>query len=228
MCIKCFVSKNSKNRAENQIRGDKGAKSIEDVSNFSFMLRGFKLAAPHWPLILLALLLLLSTSTSSLFLPNFQGNILDAVIDRQVDHFHQQVMYFLLLSIATGLFGSISNLCFSIITARLSYDVRNRLYSAILLQDVAFFDGISTGELTSRLSGNVDGMLSPIQSVLSSFLQNILLFCGALLLCFFTSWRLAVLAITSISPIVQITRAYAEWSKCVLIPSLVTVFMLMT
>lgn len=56
-------------------------------------------------------------------------------------------------------------------------------------------------------------MLSPIQSVLSSFLQNVLLFGGALMLCFLTSWRLAVLAITSISPIVQITRAYAQWSS---------------
>lgn len=66
-------------------------------------------------------------------------------------------MYFLMLSIATGLFGSISSLCFSVIAARLSNDIRNRLYATILLQDVAFFDGTSTGELTSRLSGNVDG-----------------------------------------------------------------------
>ncbi len=55
-------------------------------------------------------------------------------------------------------------------------------------------------------------MLAPIQSVLSSFLQNVLLFCGALFLCFFTSWRLAVLALCSIAPIVQITREYAIWS----------------
>ncbi len=61
-------------------------------------------------------------------------------------------------------------------------------------------------------SYNVDGMLAPIQSVLSSFLQNVLLFGGALFLCFFTSWRLAVLALCSIAPIVQITREYAIWS----------------
>lgn len=75
MCFKCMQNKNAKSRAENQMRGDKGDKTIENVSNFSFMLRGLKLAAPHWPLILLALALLLSTSTSSLFLPNFQVRV---------------------------------------------------------------------------------------------------------------------------------------------------------
>jgi ABC-type multidrug transport system fused ATPase/permease subunit len=31
--------------------------------------------------------------------------------------------------------------------------------------------------------------------------------------CFFTSWRLSILAITSIAPIIQITRVYAKWSQ---------------
>lgn len=59
----------------------------------------------------------------------------------------------------------VASLAFSVITARLSNDIRNRLYSTILLQDVAFFDGTTTGELTSRLRHVKDeSVIAPKQS----------------------------------------------------------------
>lgn len=56
-------------------------------------------------------------------------------------------------------------------------------------------------------------MVQPCQTVLNTFLSNFLLFVGGLVMCFVTSWRLSILAITSIGPIIQITQAYAKWSR---------------
>jgi ABC-type multidrug transport system fused ATPase/permease subunit len=108
-----------------------------------------------------------------------------------------------------------SSFCRQVVASRITFDIRNKLYSAMLSQDIAFFDGTTSGDLISRLSYNTDAMVSPIQTILSSFLNNILLFGGGMILCLVTSWRLGVLAFTSISPIVQITRNYAVWSKTI-------------
>ncbi len=213
LCMVCFRKKN-KAGAEGQLRSDKGgARPDFEVSNITYMARAFNFARPHIFIIVVAFCCLLGTSASSLLLPNFQGNILDSVIQGNRSQFSQEVMYYVFVSVATGLFGAVSALSFQIVASKIAYDVRNRLYQSILAQDIAFFDGTTAGDLASRLSYNTDAMVSPIQSVLSSLLNNILMFCGGLVLCFVTSWRLGVLAFTSISPIVQITRAYAEWSK---------------
>merc|ERR1719384_1381486 len=43
--------------------------------------------------------------------------------------------------------------------------------------------------------------------------MNIIYLFGGLVMCFFTSWRLSILAFTTIGPIIYITREYAIWSK---------------
>jgi ATP-binding cassette subfamily B protein len=88
-----------------------------------------------------------------------------------------------------------------------------KLFQSIIIQDIAFFDGVNTGELTSRLSSDANAMVQPCQTVLNTFLSNALLLIGGLVMCFVTSWRLSILAITSIGPILQVTRAYAVWSQ---------------
>ncbi len=68
-------------------------------------------------------------------------------------------------------------------------DVRNNLFRSIMIQDIAFFDGVTTGELTSRLTNDANAMVAPCQTVLSSFLSNAFSLFGGIFFCFYTSWR---------------------------------------
>lgn len=77
----------------------------------------------------------------------------------------------------------------------------------------AFFDGNSSGQLTSRLTNDVGFMVSPIQSMLGTLISNTILLLGGIVLCFLTSWRLSILAFTTIGPIVHVTQIYAKWSQ---------------
>jgi len=78
---------------------------------------------------------------------------------------------------------------------------------------VAFFDGTTTGQLTSRLNNDSQSMVQPIQSLLQSLLTNVILLLGGLVMCLYTSWKLSVLAFTAIGPIIYLTRTYAKWSQ---------------
>ena len=60
--------------------------------------------------------------------------------------------------------------------------VRCRLFKCIISQDIAFFDGMRTGDLTQRLTGDVRAMVSPIQFVLSSTISNLILLVGGVVM----------------------------------------------
>ena len=213
-CRQCFLKKN-KSRGEGQLRGEKGAKDEKEIKSSQYMMRALKLARPHWLKILIAFSCLLVTSGASVLAPSYQGKILDDVIRTDQSSFSHDIMFYILLSVGTGFFGGIKSLAFSIVGAHVSNDVRDKLFRAIISQDIVFFDGVSTGELISRLGMDTNAMTSPMRSVLSGTLSNILLLGGGLTMCLITSWRLTVLAMTSIYPIVIITRSYASWSSIV-------------
>jgi len=88
------------------------------------------------------------------------------------------VTYYIVVSAVTGIVVGIQNLCFNIVGRKLSNTVRVRLYRGIMVQDVAFFDGNSSGQLTSRISNDVGFMVSPIQTMLGSLVSSSVLLVG--------------------------------------------------
>lgn len=211
-CPRCFKKKD-RSRGEGQLRGERGTKDEQEVSSVSYMLRALKLAWPHKWIIFLAFACLLATSAASIVLPNYQGSILDSVIQGDKSRFASMIKLYIFISVGQGLVGGVRALAFNIVGSHIANDVRNRLFKAIVVQDIVYFDGVSTGELTSRLSSDTAAMTSPMQTVLSATLSNFLLLVGGFAMCLVTSWRLTVLALTSIYPIVIITRVYATWSS---------------
>ena len=90
--------------------------------------------------------------------------------------------------------------------------MRKKLFRKLLRQDIAFFDGMRTGDLQSRLSEDISAMVNPIYSTLGSLLSNVILLLGGVIMCFVTSWRLSMLAFTTILPMMHVTSVYADWS----------------
>eukprot|EP01052_Picozoa_sp_SAG31_P012903 SAG31_NODE_764_length_12262_cov_26.578887_9_plen_228_part_00 len=71
---------------------------------------------------------------------------------------------------------------------------------------------MTTGQLVSRLGQDLQQMLQPLNWALSQLLQNLLSLGGGLFMCLFVSWKLSMLAFTSIFPVIVITQTYGEWS----------------
>jgi len=67
--------------------------------------------------------------------------------------------------------------------------------------------------LQQRMSSDVRSMASPIFSALPTLLSNVILLVGGVVMCFVVSWRLSMLAFTTVMPIMHVTRSYAEWSS---------------
>jgi hypothetical protein len=211
-CVRCF-SRKDRSRGEGVLRGDKGLKKEENLSGKVYFKRALTLCWPERRIFGLAFLCLGINSAASLALPNFQGQILDKVIGGEHGAFKYDITLYILISVATGLFGGLRGLCFAVVGRRMSAAVRRKLFRGIICQDIAFFDGSTTGNLTSRLSNDANAMVAPCQTVLGTLFSNTILLFGGVGLCFWTSWRLSVLAFTTVGPVMVITETYAVWSQ---------------
>mmetsp|Transcript_25777 Transcript_25777/g.38159 ORF Transcript_25777/g.38159 Transcript_25777/m.38159 type:complete len:725 (+) Transcript_25777:119-2293(+) len=212
LCVRCY-SRKDKLTMEGIIRGDKGARQDAELSSIEYFERAIRLVRTEWILFAVAMLSLCAFNLFSLTLPKLQGSILDAVVRDKEVKFNRYVQYYLYVSLATGMFGGLQSLFFSIVGRKLAKTIRCQLFKGIILQDVAFFDGNSSGNLSSRLTNDVSFMVQPIQSMLGSLVSNSILLVGGVVLCFYTSWRLSMLAFTTVGPIVHITQVYARWSS---------------
>jgi len=56
-------------------------------------------------------------------------------------------------------------------------------------------------------------MMTPIQTSLSSLLNNVLILIGGMVMCFIISYRLSMLAFVTINPITYLWNLYAQWSR---------------
>ena len=226
-CPACF-NKKDKATGEGVMRGDQGVRNVLEVGRMDYLMRGARLIWPHLPLFLFALLCLLLQSLASLVLPNFQGQIFDHVISanhickadpgtdeckHHEDGFYHVMLMYLALSCVLGLLQALRALSFQIVARRIAIWVRVRLFRIMMRQDIAFFDGMRTGDLQSRLSNDISTMVQPIYTTFSTVLSNLTLLVGGVVMCFHTSWRLSMLAFTTILPMMHITGVYADWSQ---------------
>ena len=188
----------SKHSPEN----DPKLKEQKELTSTKYMIRALSLCRPHTCLILIAFSCLIINSISNLLLPRSQGYILDKIVNNNKNEFMYQIKYFLILSIIIGLFGSIRNLCFAFTMRRLMVSIRSLMFSNIIIQNIEFFDQMSTGELISRMTNDIGGMLAPLRTMLATTLSNIILLFGGLIMCFITSWRLSMLGMLSHYPLI--------------------------
>lgn len=93
--------------------------------------------------------------------------------------------------------------------------MRSVCFESLIKQDIAFFDGAMTGQLTSRMTNDVAAVVQPVRQIMNTLLTNSLRLAGGLFMCFFTSWKLTLLASTMIGPVVYLTGVYAKWSRSI-------------
>ena len=211
-CMRCFCRKN-RDTAEGGVRGDKGTKANLESTPAQYLWRVLGLAKLEWPLLTLAMCTTIITSAATLFVPHFQGAAFDAAIARDAVAFNSRVSALLAASAAVAAFSAFKRACFSLTGQRLNYKTRISLFRTILRQDIAYFDGVNTGDLLSRLSYDVNNLTSPCNTVLSLASQNVVVIVGALIMCFYTCWRLAMVSFAVVMPITYLIKRYARWSQ---------------
>ena len=140
----------------NVIQGLKGADVKKLKKNHDFR-RLFSLAAPEKWKLAGAICFLVVSSSITMFIPFCLGKIIDMIYTKDREKSRENLIKVCLSLLGLCLFGAISNFARIYLMSTSGYRITQRLrekaYSAIISQETAMFDRVSTGELVGRLSG---------------------------------------------------------------------------
>ena len=104
------------------------------------------------------------------------------------------VLYFIL--------SWISGFIINALVQRSIYRMRKQVSEKITRLPLSYFDGQPRGELLSRVTNDVDNVSQSLQQTLSQILTNVFTLLGVLVMMFYVSWVLALVALVTI-PIVM-------------------------
>jgi ATP-binding cassette subfamily B protein len=91
-------------------------------------------------------------------------------------------------------------------------DLRVRVFDHLMTLGLGFFEREQTGRLVARMTSDVDALQELVQIGLTSMVQNLMLFVGALVVIFAMSWQLALVMMVTVPPIWFATRWFQRES----------------
>jgi len=98
---------------------------------------------------------------------------------------------------ASGIFSFVENFIMATITAKISKNMRSDISKKINKMPLKYFDKTSYGDVISRVTNDVDAIGQTMNQSLDNLVKSITMFVGALIMMFWNSWILALVAIGS-------------------------------
>ncbi|KAJ1960963.1 hypothetical protein GGI12_003512, partial [Dipsacomyces acuminosporus] len=118
---------------------------------------------------------------------------------RELDHLTRRYcLYFLALGLGMWVVSTLLKLLWSIAAERLGKRVREAFYTSILRQDIGWFDDVSTGELTTRISGDVNMLQEGTGEKAGFVIQYVCTFLTGIILAFVKGWKLTLVVLAVI------------------------------
>ncbi len=156
---------------------------------------------------IIALSLSLLCNVMYITAPYFQSKIIDTFITNEnaADNLIQHRDYFLMLIIAMILFTLLRtvmqyacNMYYEKASQGMIYKIRTHLFRKIVNQDMAFYDKYRTGDLMTRLTGDLDTVRHMVSWVIKGIVESVALFSASMVYFFVIDWRtgLCILAMT--------------------------------
>ncbi|XP_022732912.1 ABC transporter B family member 26, chloroplastic-like isoform X2 [Durio zibethinus] len=175
--------------------------------------RMWQLIAKDRLVILAAFSSLFVAALSEISIPHYLTASIFSAQSREIAVFHQNVRLLIMICVTAGICSGLRGCCFGIANMILVKRMRETLYSALLLQDISFFDGETVGDLTSRLGSDCQQVSRVIASDLNLIMRNVLQGTGALIYLVILSWPLGLCTLVICSILAAAMLVYGLYQK---------------
>lgn len=92
-------------------------------------------------------------------------------------------------------------------------DLRTRVFRHLMSLGLDFFEREKTGKLVSRMTADIDALQELVAVGLVAFVQNGLIFVGAVILIFLLNWQLALFVLLLVPPVIVASRWFRNRSN---------------
>lgn len=102
------------------------------------------------------------------------------------------------------IFQYLCNMTYEISSQGMIYKIRNHLFRRIEHQDMEFYDRNRTGDLMTRLTGDLDMVRHAVSWVFKGIVESFSLFAASMIYFFIISWKMALLLL-AVTPFIFLT-----------------------
>ncbi|XP_053158184.1 antigen peptide transporter 2-like isoform X2 [Hemicordylus capensis] len=140
------------------------------------------------------------------FIPYYTGRVIDILGSKyDSEAFSVTIVLMCLMSLGSSLSAGCRGGLFMFSISRMIIRIRGLLFSSLVQQDLAFFQEVKTGDLTSRLSKDTTMMSRSVPLNANIFLRSLIQAIGQYGFMWGLSWRLSLLTLIEI-PIISATQ----------------------
>ncbi|KAA8530196.1 hypothetical protein F0562_004905 [Nyssa sinensis] len=150
---------------------------------------------------------------SEISIPNLLAASIFSAQRGETAVFYRSSQFLVVLCFTSGLCSGLRSGCFGIANMVLLKRLRESLSTALIFQDISFFDRETVGDLTSRLGADCQRLSHVIGNDIHLILRNVLQGIGALINLLTLSWPLALSALVICSVLSAIFLVYGQYQK---------------
>lgn len=168
-----------------------------------------RLLRPYRVQVFLCFILVLLPSYFKIWSPFLLGRLIDdGIIGRNIDIFLQLTVALILIKVIVFFLSSSVSYCLSRFGLQILVDYRDQLLSRLLRYPMSFFDRISSGSLTTRLTSDINSVQELFSTALIPLVGNLLLMVGIAITMFLVRWDLALLSLCGLPFLLWLTLAF--------------------
>jgi len=119
---------------------------------------------------------------------------------------NQTALFYLGVALIALVLGRFAILVVAKVGEAFLRDLRVGVFDHLMKLGLDFFEKEKTGRLVARMTSDVDAMQELVQMGLTAFVQNIMLFTGAVIAIFILSWQLALCTLVLVPPLIVGSR----------------------
>jgi len=185
--------------------------------SFKKSLTIFKYIKPYLGQFLGAMFLLVVGSLIFMALMGLPGEMTNTAIGKPKFDINISVSdfgwIFLVLLVIQGIFSYYRTVLFAIVSEKGMADLRKELYNKIITQPIAFFEERRIGELTSRITADIEQLQSVFSITLAEFIRQIVVMVSGVIIIIIWTPKLSLIMLMTFPVVVVSAMIFGKYIK---------------
>ena len=183
-----------------QINNSLNRNMSKESINFSSLKKLLVLCKPFVFMIIFSIILAIVHTITQIIAPDYISNIVDIIqkgLSTSIDlnELLKVSLTIIVIYVIGSVAGYIQQFLMATVTQKTSKNLRTSINLKINKLPLSYFDKISTGDLISIVSNDIDTIAQALSQSIANLISNIVLLFGVLFMMFKTNWILAITTI---------------------------------
>ncbi len=200
-----------------ELKEEKNAKPKLSKQSIKNSLQIFRYIKPYMEYFVAAMVFLVFGSLIFMALMGLPGEMANTAIGKPKFNFNIEVKdygwLFLIILIIQGILSYFRTIYFAIVSEKGMSDLRKDLYNKIITQPVAFFEERRVGELTSRITADVEQLQSVFSITLAEFIRQVVIMISGIIIIVIWTPKLSLIMLLTFPAIVIVAMVFGKYIR---------------